>query len=784
MSAFADTPGLHGLSTQEAQQRLQQYGPNSTPEEHPHRLLAFLRKLWGPIPWMLEVTIVLQLVLGKHINVIITVALLLVNALLSFVQENRAQNALALLRQRLSIQARVMRDGRWQLLPAQELVPGDLIHLRVGDLIPADLRLLDGQLSADQSSLTGESIPVDLDANSTAYAGSMVRRGEGTGEVTATGRQTYYGKTAELVHTAKTVSHLETIIQSVVQYLVAMNVILAAAILVYTLLKGLPLDELLPFILILLVASIPIALPATFTLATALGSLELSRRGVVVTRLSAVEEAAGMDVLCSDKTGTITQNRLALAECRVYAPYSEAELLQWAALASDDATQDALDLAILSRARSRGLPVDWARRVRFTPFDPLTKRTEALVRQGNQNLHIVKGFPPTVVSMVHSGAEIAGDVEDLSAQGYRILAVAAGQEGALHLVGLLAFQDPPREDSKAVIQRLHDLGVRVLMITGDSLATAQAIARQVGIAGGACSPDLLRQGHHDDAAPCEVFAGVFPEDKFKLVQTLQEAGHVVGMTGDGVNDAPALKQAEVGVAVAEATDVAKAAASLVLTNPGLSDMVAAVEVGRRIYQRMLTYTLNKIVKTFQIGLFLSLGLLLTGILVTRPRFVLLLLFSNDFVTMALATDRVTFSPKPDRWNIRSLASSALILASAWLAFSFGVLFAGHSVLDLDHARLQTMIFVMLVFSGQANVYLVRERRHFWSSLPSRWLMFSTAVDVVVVSLLATQGVLMSSISSLLVIGLFWAAVFYMVGLDYVKVAAFKIFHVLPAAHSP
>lgn len=776
MSAVAGSTSLQGLSTPEAQQRLQQYGPNTIPEKHPHRVLAFLRKLWEPIPWMLEATIFLQLILGKHVNAIITITLLLVNSLLSFLQENKAQNALALLRQKLTIQARVMRDGRWQLLPAQELVPGDLIHLRVGDLIPADLRLLDGQISVDRSSLTGESVLADLGAGNAVYAGSVVKRGEGTGVVTSTGRNTYYGKTAELVHTAKTVSHLETIIQSVVQSLVAMNVVLAATMLAYTLIRGLPLDELLPFILILLIASVPIALPATFTLATALGSLELSRRGVVVTRLSAIEEAAGMDVLCSDKTGTITQNQLAVADCRVYAPYTEDELWQWAALASDDATQDAIDMAILTWARGQGIPVDLSQRVQFTPFDPLTKRTEALVRQGDQDLHIVKGFPQAIISMAHDGAEITRDIEELAAQGYRVLAVAAGQDNVLDLVGLIALQDPPREDSRTVIQNLRDLGVRVLMITGDGLATAQAIARQVGIMGSACPPEALRQDSHDENLQCEVFAGVFPEDKFKLVQNLQRSGHVVGMTGDGVNDAPALKQAEVGVAVANATDVAKAAASLVLTTPGLSNMVAAVEVGRRIYQRMLTYTLNKIVKTFQIGLFLSLGLLLTGILVTRPRFVLLLLFSNDFVTMALATDRVTFSPKPDRWNIRSLVSGALVLASAWLVFSFGVLYVGHSVLDLDLARLQTLIFVMLVFSGQANVYLVRERRHFWNSIPSCWLMFSTAVDVMVVSLLATQGILMPAISFTLVAGLFLSIVFYLIGIDYVKVVAFKVFN--------
>jgi len=476
-----------------------------------------------------------------------------------------------------------------------------------------------------------------------------------------------------------------------------------------------------------------------------------------------------MDVLCSDKTGTITQNRLTLAACRAYAPFTEEEVLRLAALVSDDATQDPIDLAILHGVADRQITVDTTQRVDFTPFDPLTKRTEALVRQNGHDLHVVKGFPQAVAAMTADGVNPTPEIDDLAAQGYRVLAVAAGQNGDLHLAGLVALHDPPRDDSKTVIQRLRDLGVRVLMITGDSLATAQAIARQVGITGGACPAEAVQQGHPDSIG-CEVFAGVFPEDKFQLVRNLQKAGHVVGMTGDGVNDAPALKQAEVGVAVANATDVAKAAASLVLTNPGLSDMLSAVEVGRRIYQRMLTYTLNKIVKTFQIGLFLSLGLLLAGVFVTRPHLILLLLFANDFVTMSLATDRVSFSPQPDRWNIRSLVLSALVVASAWLVFSFGTFLAGRDVLKLDLAKLQTLIFLMLVFSGQANVYLVRERRHLWNSRPSRWLMLGTTLDVILVSLFATQGILMTSIPVALAGGILLATVLYTLGLDVIKVA--------------
>jgi H+-transporting ATPase len=770
MTTLSNPTTLTGLSTQEAQQRLQTYGPNAVPEEHPHRWLIFLHKMGGPVPWMLELATILEMVMGKYVNAVVTMVLVLLNATLSFIQENRAQNALALLRQRLTIQSRVMRDGRWQLIPAQDLVPGDLIRVRVGDMVPADVRLLGGELSADQSALTGESLSVDIGPGATAYAGSTVQRGEAAGEVSATGQHTYFGHTAELVHTAKTVSHLESIIANIVKYLVAMNLILVAAILIYGVTTSLQWSLLLPFILILLVASVPVALPATFTLATALGSLELSRRGVVVTRLSAITESAGMDVLCSDKTGTITKNQLALADSHAYPPYTQEELLRLAALVSDDATQDPIDLAILQGAADRQISVDMAQRVDFTPFDPMTKRTEALVRQNGHDLRVVKGFPQAVMAMTANGVDPTPDLDSLAAGGYRVLAVAAGQNGDLRLAGLVALQDPPRDDSKTVVQRLRDLGVRVLMITGDSLATAQAIARQVGITGEACSADAVHQGRHD-STECEVFAGVFPEDKFQLVKNLQQAGHVVGMTGDGVNDAPALKQAEVGVAVANATDVAKAAASLVLTNPGLSDMLAAVEVGRRIYQRMLTYTLNKIVKTFQIGLFLSLGLLLFGDFVTRPRLILLLLFANDFVTMSLATDRVSFSPHPDRWNIRSLVVSALVVASAWLVFSFGTFLVGRDVLNLDLGQLRTLVFLMLVFSGQANVYLVRERRHLWSSRPSRWLMLGTTFDVIAVSLLATQGILMVGIQPALVGGILLATVLYTLGLDVVKTAA-------------
>jgi H+-transporting ATPase len=762
----------NGLSRQEAQQRLQQFGANAVPEARPHPLFVFLRKLWGPVPWMLEITIILQFILGRYPDVMITLSLLLVNGVLSFVQENRAQNALALLRQRLTIQARVLRDGDWRLLPAQELVPGDIIRVRAGDVVPADLRMADGQISVDQSALTGESALAEIAAGSTVYAGSTIKRGEGTAEVIATGSRTYYGKTADLVHTARTASHVEAIIQTIVKYLVLVNGVLAGVISIYGLVNNLPLTELLPFVLILLVASVPVALPTTFTLANALGSMALSQRGILTTRLSALTEAAGMEVLCTDKTGTLTRNQLKLVSVHAFAPYTEDDVLEFAALASDASTQDPIDLAVLDGVASRGKVVDRSSRLQFIPFDSKTKRTEARLQRADHISRAVKGFPATVASIAKSSADLSSVVEQMAAQGDRVLSVAVGTDDELTLIGLIGLQNPPREDSQTVIEKLRELGIRIVMVTGDSPETARIVAGKLGIDGPVCSAEPLRNSSDLDDLDCAVFAGVYPDDKFRLVQGLQKRGRIVGMTGDGVNDAPALKQAEVGIAVANATDVAKASASLVLTNPGLTDMLVAVEAGRQIFQRMLTYTLNKIIKTFQIGMFLTLGLLITGVMITRPRLILLLLFANDFVTMAIATDRVSVSHKPDHWKIRPLVISALVLASGWLVYLFAGLLVVQQVLHLPLEELQTFVFVMLVFTGQANVYLVRERGHFWRSRPSLWLALSTIVDVIVVSLLAAQGILMAAIPPILIAAAFGTTIIYMVVLDLLKVWIF------------
>ncbi len=765
---------LKGLTSAEVEQRLREYGRNQLPEQRTWPVVIFASKFWGPIPWMLEMTMGLQLALGKQTDALIIAAMLLVNAVISFAYERNAQSSLALLRQRLTIETRALRDGRWQRIASQELVPGDIIRLRVGDIVPADVRLIDGVLGVDQSSLTGESELADVERGGTAYAASIVRRGEGIAEVAATGARTSFSQTAKLVQTARTLQHGEAFVQKVVGALMAVTALLVFAVIAYGLAIHIPFFDVLLFTLALLIAAIPVSLPVTFTLATAVGSRDLAKHGVLVTRLPAIKEAAGMDVLCSDKTGTITLNELTVVASVAYGETTEADLLCLAALASDEATHDPIDVAIVEAAHAADVACDPSDRLEFTPFDTATKRTEALVNWHGETLRVVKGLPHIVRALTSGETVIKHDVERLASAGWRCIAVAAGPIGEpLNLVGLLALQDPPREDSASVVTRLQELGVRVLMITGDGLATAASIAQQVGITGPACSGDVYRSGTEIHAMAFGVYAGVYPEDKYTLVKSLQKAGHIVGMTGDGINDAPAIKQAEIGVAMANATDIAKSAAGLVLTAPGLRDMLAAVEVGRRIFQRMSTYTLNKIVKTFHLGLFLSLGLLLTGTLVANPTHILLLVLANDLVSMSLTTDNVRASRQPNRWKVGPIVTAGLILAIAWLGYALFVLIVGRNGLRFDLSHLQTLMFVMLVCAAQANVYLIRERGHFWRSRPSKWMVFATIFDLILLCVLAVKGVFMVAIDPALIFSLFAFTIGFMVALDFFKVRLFR-----------
>jgi H+-transporting ATPase len=762
-----------GLTAGEAASRLEKFGPNEIAETRKHPFLGLMRKFWSPVPWMLEVTIILQTLLGKIDEAAVIAALLVLNAILSFFQEDRANKALALLRTRLDVIARVKRDSAWSVIQARKLVPGDVVHIRMGDFVPADLELIEGQVQLDQSTLTGESLPVEAGAGAMAFSGAVVTRGEASGVVRATGGATRFGKTAELMRVAKTSSHLEQTIFKIVKYLVYLDIVLVVALLLYAAVTGLRIAEVIPFALILLIASVPVALPATFTLATALGAVELARRGVLVTRLSAIEEAAGMDVLASDKTGTITENKLSLFALRPYGACSEAQLLGWAALASDHATQDPIDLAILAQAHDPVLAGSGYRDVRFIPFDPHTRRSERIFEKDGAVFRVIKGAAKEIAAA--AGVEIAVLADELAAQGCRVLGVAVGDQETLQFAGLVALMDPPRHDSAQLIEDLKQLGIRVVMVTGDGEATARNVAAAVGIGDRICPATLIEQNPHEAITRCDVFAQVFPADKFHLVEAFQRSGHVTGMTGDGVNDAPALKQAEVGIAVANATDVAKAAASLVFTNPGLSDLVATIETSRRIYQRMLTYTLNKIMKTLEIAIFMSVGVMVSGVFVITPLSIVLLLFTNDFVTMSIATDRVDFSRKPERWDVATLMMTAAPLAGMVLILSFSVFFAGRDILHLPLPQLQTLVFLMLVFTGLGNVFLVRERGHFWRSMPSRWLLVATAADLAVVMTMAQQGILMAPLDPQLIGAMLLLALAYLVLMDFVKLRIFKRF---------
>lgn len=764
-----------GLTSVEAARRLREFGPNAVTDEPPPAWLVFLAKFWAPIPWLLEAAIALQIGLGEYIEAAVIGGLLVFNATLGFVQEGRAKAALDALKKRLAPIALVRRDGAWARLGAANLAPGDVIRLPLGALVPADATVVSGSISVDQSMLTGESAQTDVEIGSRVYAGAIVRRGEAVAEVTATGANTYFGRTVELVRLAHTESTEQKAILAATRNLAMVNGAVAAATVVAGYALALPVSELVRLGLTALLASIPIALPATFTLSAALGAQTLARRGVLLTRLSAAHEAAAIDILCADKTGTLTQNSLAVVEVVAMPGFGGDRLLALAAEASSEADQDPVDAAI-RRAAAAASAKAGRKRPRFIPFDPATRMSEAVILEDNgAELRIAKGAFHAIAEIadVPSAARTAAD--ELSTRGSRVIAVAAGAARQLKLVGLIALSDPPREDSAALIGSLSDMGVRTVMVTGDSPATATAIARMVGLNPSLCPIERLSEPTSIDAF--SVFARVLPEQKYDLVKAFQTRGHVVGMCGDGVNDAPALRQAEIGVAVSSATDVAKAAAALVLTEPGLQGVVLAVREGRIAFQRLLTYTFNMLVKKLEIVLFLAIGLAVTGHAIITPALMVLLLVTNDFLSMSLTTDRASPATGPSVWRMSKITAAAVGLAGCKLGFSTAILMIGAFELRLPTAELQTLAFVTLVFGNQAVLYSLRERRRLWASRPGRWVLASSVIDVGIVTLLALSGELMSPLSPQSLVAVFAAAALFALALDQIKLpvmAAFEI----------
>ena len=717
-------------------------------------MFGFIKKFWGVTAWMLEIIILLSWYMQNYADVYIVLGLLVFNAILSFEEEQRASGAVEALKEKLHVNARVLRDSMWTVLPAREVVPGDVVRIRAGDFVPADVTLTTGSLEIDQSALTGESLTVEKKAGDLLYSGSVVKKGESNGVVAATGVKTFFGRTVQLVQLAKPKLHIERVISNVVKWLLVIVSALIAVALVFSFLRGFTVLDVLPIVLVLLLSAIPVALPAMFTVSMSIGAMELSKKGVLVTRLSAAEDAATMNVLCADKTGTITMNKLSIAKTFPLDTFTENDVVFYGALASQEANQDPIDLAFLNSAKQRKMPLVEFTQTAFIPFDAKTRRTQATVRRGREEFTVTKGAVKTLLEACRIDEATVKDLEtqiqDYAAKGYRTLAVAKTDLGGQpQMVGVVALYDMPRPDSKQLIHELQELGISVKMLTGDALPIAEEIAKNVELGGRVMSASALKASIKADPLEAEKqaeisdgFAEVFPEDKYTIVKSLQAGNRVVGMTGDGVNDAPALRQAEVGIAVSNATDVAKSAASVVLVNEGLTSIVDLVKNGRVIYERITAWILNKIVRTLQIALFVVLAFLLTGSYIVTAYTVILLFFLTDFVKISLSTDNFKWSPKPDTWKIGGAVKASVILGGVVTFESFLLLYlvlAWFGV-SLNDPALYTFTFEILFYSATLIIFNVRERRFFWSSIPSKILLVSNIISIVIATIITVTGI--------------------------------------------
>jgi H+-transporting ATPase len=740
------------------------------PDTSAHPLCNAFAKFWAPVPWLLEASIVLELVLHKYYEAAVIAALLVFNAVLAYFQESRAQATLTALKSRLALNASVQRDGAWKTIPAVELVCGDRVKLSLGGVVVADVHLTGGSVQLDQSMLTGESLPIEAGPGVDTYAGALVKRGEATAVVTATGARTKFGRTAELVRTAHVVSTQQTAVLKIVRNLAIFNGVVILAMGAYAYTHAMPWSEIVPLLLTSVLAAIPVALPATFTLAAAIGARALAKLGVLPTRLSAVDEAASIDVLCSDKTGTLTLNALSVTGVRPLPGFDEAQVLGLAALASSEGGQDSVDKAIRNAASLKP-STEMPKLVKFVPFDPAKKTSEATATdaKGGEE-RIIKGAFTAVVTLAAASPSAAGIVNELEKQGFRVLTVAAGPPDSVQMIGMIALSDPPRSDSSSLISELHALGLATVMVTGDAPATAAIVARDVGLTGPVCPPGKLPEGVKPE--DFSVFASILPEGKYDLVKAFQKIGHSVGMCGDGANDAPALRQAQIGIAVSTATDVAKSAAGVVLTEAGLGGIVAAIKEGRIAFQRILTYTLNSVMKKILQVLLLAVGLVMTGHAVLTPMLMVLLMITGDFLAMSLTTDSVRPSMTPNSWQIGRITIAGVILGGCFLAFSTAILAIGKFEFHLGIEALRSLTVVGIVFGSQVTTYVIRGRQHLWGSRPSNWLIFSSVADVLIIPALAVYGIAMAPLPLVVVACVFAAAIAFGLVLDVVKIPLF------------
>jgi H+-transporting ATPase len=779
-----------GLSQSEAEERLEQYGLNQLEEKKANPLLKFLGYFWGPIPWMIEVAAGLSAAVQHWTDVFVIVFLLLFNAVIGFWEEHEASNALEDLKNQLAVTAKVLRDGEWQEVKAENLVPGDMIKVHLGDIIPADIKLVEGDyLTVDQSALTGESMPVEKQREDIAYSGSVAKQGEMTALVTATGGHTYFAKTAKLVETAGAESHFQKAVMKVGDFLIFIALGLSIVLIVIELVRGLPLMDLVQFVLILVVASIPVAMPAVLSVTMALGALALSKKKAIVSRLQAIEEMAGIDILCSDKTGTLTQNKLTLEDPVTFGDDDPQKLVLAGALASNREDPDPIDRAVMGALENQEQLSSYEQ-TEWMPFDPVHKRTEATVQDGHgKTFKVSKGAPQVIMELCHLDQDTEKKahkaVDDLAAKGSRTLGVARADNGdSWQFLGILPLSDPPRADSAETIAQAEEHGIEVKMITGDDTAIGREIARQLNL-GTKIQPAsqiFPKEGEcdltHDMEARIEKadgFAQVFPEHKFNIVKALQNRGHLVGMTGDGVNDAPALKQAEVGIAVSGATNAARSAAALVLTEPGLSVIITAVEEARRIFERMMSYTIYRIAMTIDIMVFVVAAMISFNYFPLTPIMIIILALLDDIPIMTIAYDNTYLSAKPVRWEMHRVLTISSVLGFLAMIQSFGLLLIGKLMMNLDVPHLQTMLFLQLVAGGHLMLFLTRTKKSFWRKPHPSWPLFTAIVATQALAVLITWfGWLMPALP-LFLIGLVWAYnLIWMIFMDIAKLGVYSL----------
>ena len=777
-----------GLSQTEAEKRLSQYGPNEIEEKKTNGLLKFLSYFWGPIPWMIEVAVILSGVVRHWPDFFIILLLLLANAVVGFWEEHEAGNAIDALKAKLAVKARVIRDGKWITPPARELVPGDVIRLRLGDIVPADARLLDGdQVEVDQSALTGESLPATRKSGEAVFSGSIIRQGEIGALVYATGASTYFGKTAQLVQEAHTTSHFQKAVLKIGNYLIVLAVALVAVIIGFAIYRGDPILTTLQFALVLTVAAIPVAMPTVLSVTMAVGARLLARKKAIVSKLVAIEELAGVDVLCSDKTGTLTQNKLTLGDPFSINDVAAETVILNGALASRAENNDTIDLAVLGGLKDKDVLKDFEV-VHFQPFDPVHKRTEATVKtKDSKEFKVTKGAPQVILELSGNTEQIQAVVEksvyDFAARGFRSLGVARAEgDGEWQFLGVLPLFDPPREDAKATIATALAMGVKVKMVTGDALAIAQETAKKLAMGTNILDASSLGDVKHNETTEvatsierADGFAQVFPEHKFHIVDVLQKRGHIVGMTGDGVNDAPALKKADCGIAVSDATDAARAAADIVLMTPGLSVIIDAIKESRRIFQRMNSYAIYRIAETLRVLLFMTLAILIFNFYPLTAVMIVMLALLNDGAILSIAYDNVHYKDQPEAWNMRMVLGVATVLGVIGPVAAFGLFFLGERVYHLDRPHIQTLMYLMLSVAGHLTIFLTRTRGPFWSIRPAPVLWMAVVGTQIAATLIAVYGLFMTPLGwgwALFVWG--YALVWFLVN-DRLKLLAYRVF---------